>query len=271
MKNNVTFGQLYPTNSFVHKMDARVKLLLTILYIITVIFCESYFSYAITGAVVLLVILVCKIPIWNAIKTVKPIIFIVLLTALINLFTIKEGSVLCSWWIFTITEGSVEFAIKMSLRLFLLVLGSTLLTMTTSPMDLTDGIESMLKPRKIVKFPVEDVAIVISIALRFIPTLIDETDKIMMAQKARGSSIDEGNIIKRCKALVPVLVPLFVSAWRKSDELALALDARCYKSNVVKTKMKVHKLSWRDLVATLFVAGFTTVIMLDKYVWLGIF
>lgn len=271
MKNNVTFGQLYPTNSFVHKIDARIKLLLTILYIITVLFCESYFSYVITIAVVLFVVLVSKIPIWNAIKTVKPVIFIILLTGLINLFTICEGKVLCSWWIFTITEGSVDFAIKMSLRLFLLVLGSTLLTMTTSPMDLTDGIESMLSPLKVVKFPVADVAIVISIALRFIPTLIDETDKIMMAQKARGSSIDEGNIIKRCKALVPILVPLFVSAWRKSDELALALDARCYKSDMAKTKMKVHKLSWRDLVAVLFVAGFTTVVMLDKYMWLGIF
>ena len=270
MKNSVTFGQLYPTNSFIHKMDARVKLLLTIIYIMATIFADSYFSYVITAAVCLITIIVSKIPLHNAIKTVKPVIFIIILTALINLFTIREGEVLCSWWVFIITTGSIEFAVKMSLRLFLLVLGSTILTMTTSPMDLTDGIESLLKPLKVVKFPVEDVSIVISIALRYIPTLIDETDKIMMAQKARGSSIDEGNIFKRLKALVPVIVPLFVSAWRKSDELALALDARCYKSGD-RTKLKVHKLSYRDLIAAIFIIGYFAIVLVDKYIWLGVF
>ena len=271
MLNNVTFGQLYPTQSFVHKMDARVKLLLTILFVVTIMFVHSYFGYVLTILVVFSTIILSKIPIINAIKTIKPMLFIILLTALLNLFMNSDGKVLCSWWVFTITDQSLDFAIKMSLRLFLLMLGTTLLTMTTSPMDITDGLESMLSPLNKIKFPVADVAIVMSIALRFIPTLMEETDKIMMAQKARGSSLDEGNIIKRCKALIPILIPLFVSAWRKSDELALALDSRCYKSSEKKTKMKVHKLSYRDLIGAVVIIAYTTVIMLDKYVWLGLF
>mgnify|MGYP000068386318 CR=1 FL=1 len=271
MLNNVAFGQLYPVKSFVHKMDARVKLLLSILYIVTIMFVNSYFGYVLTAFVVLSVIFMARVPLLAAIKTVKPIIFIVLLTALLNLFMNKEGKVLCSWWIFTITDVSLDVAIKMSLRLFLLVLGSTLLTMTTSPMDLTDGIERMLKPLKAIKVPVSDIAIVMSIALRFIPTLLEETDKIIMAQKARGSSIDEGGLIKRCKALIPILIPLFVSAFRKSDELALALDSRCYKSGGQKTKMKVLKVGWRDLVGSLFMIAYMVVVMLDTYLWMGLF
>lgn len=271
MLNNVTFGQLYPVKSFVHKMDARVKLLLTILFIVAIMFIQSYFGYVLTACVVLMVIITAKIPLRAAIKTVKPMIFIVLLTAILNLFLNKDGKVLCSWWIFTITDVSVDVAVKMALRLFLLVLGSTLLTMTTSPMDLTDGIESMLSPLRVIKFPVSDVAIVMSIALRFIPTLLEETDKIIMAQKARGSSFDEGGLIKRCKALIPILIPLFVSAFRKSDELALALDSRCYKSGQKKTKMKELKMSYRDLIGSLIMIGYTVIILLDRYLWMGLF
>lgn len=271
MLNNVTFGQLYPTNSFVHKMDARVKLLLTILYIVVIMFIQSYFGYALTAVVVFSMILFSRVPIMAAIKTIKPIIFIVILTAVLNLFLNTSGNVLCSWWIFTITDYSLDFAIKMSLRLFLLVLGSTLLTMTTSPMDLTDGLESMMSPLKAIKFPVADIAIVMSIALRFIPTLLEETDKIIMAQKARGSSFEDGGLIKRCKALIPILIPLFVSAFRKSDELALALDSRCFKSSKNKTKMKELKLSYRDLIGSLFMIGYAVVVLLDRYLWLGLF
>ena len=271
MLNNVTFGQLYPVKSFVHKMDARAKLLLTIMFIVAIMFIQSYFGYVLTAGVLAIVLISARIPLRAAIKTVKPIIFIVLLTAILNLFLNKQGKVLCSWWIFTITDVSVDVAVKMSLRLFLLVLGSTMLTMTTSPMDLTDGIESMLKPLKAIKFPVADVAIVMSIALRFIPTLLEETDKIIMAQKARGSSFDEGGLIKRCKALVPILIPLFVSAFRKSDELALALDSRCYKSGENKTKMKVLKMTYRDFIGSLVIIGYFVVILLDRYMWLGLF
>ena len=192
-------------------------------------------------------------------------------TAFFNLFFVDEGEVILKFWIVDITDKAVNFTIMMALRLVLLVLGTSVLTLTTTPTDLTDGLESLLSPLKTVKFPVHDVAIIMSIALRFIPTLMDETQRIINAQKARGADFDTGNVFKRAKAMIPVLVPMFVSAFRRADELAFALDARCYNATENRTKMKKPHVTYRDFAGTFVTIGYVVVILLDSYVWLGVF
>lgn len=261
MSRDITLGQYYPVESFAHKLDPRVKLLLVIVYIVGVFLVDSLYAYIVVGAFLITSIIVSRIPFKSVLKSVKGIIFIVIFTAILNLLFHKEGEVLWSFWIIVITKEGVLFSIKMALRLLLLVLGTTLLTYTTTPMSLTDGMESLLSPLKLVKFPVHDVSIIMSIALRFIPILMEEVDKIMMAQKARGASFDNGNLFKRAKALLPVLIPLFVSAFRRADELALALDARCYNATPNRTRYKKLTLSWRDLVATIAFAVYIVLIV----------
>lgn len=267
---DMTFGQYYPTGSPVHKLDARVKLICTILYIVFIFFIPSYVGYAVTLVFLLTVIAIAKIPLGAMLKSVKGILFLMIFMAILNVLFYKDGEILVNWWIIRITDKGIDFAIKMSLRLIFLVMGASLLTLTTSPMELTDGIESLLKPLKYLHIPVHDLALVMSITLRFIPTLMDETDKIIMAQKARGSSFDTGGFIAKIKALIPVLIPLFTSALRKSYELADALDSRCYNATPNRTKMKVLKFSWRDLVAVIVMALFITFICLDKWYFNGL-
>lgn len=268
---DISFGQYYPTASFVHKMDARVKLLLTIVYLVAVFFINSYFGYALTALLILTLSLVSKVPITKIFKTVKHVMIIVVITALLNLFFIKEGNLIAHWWIFKITDYGLNYAIMMALRLVFLVIGTSFLTLTTTPTELTDGLESLLSPLKYIKVPVHDIAVIMSIALRFIPTLMEETQKIMNAQKARGAAFDTGHLYQRAKALLPVLIPLFVNAFRRADELALALDARCYDATEKRTKYKVQKVGWRDLIGALVILGVFAVILLDKYLWLGLF
>lgn len=262
---DVSFGQYYPTGSVVHRLDPRAKVVFSILFMVTIFFVSSYAGYAVVALFLLTVCFASKIPVKNVIKSVKAILFIMLFTAIINIFFYDSGRVLFEWWRIKITLGGIDFAIKMALRISLLVMGTSMLSFTTTPMELTDAIESLLKPLKYIKVPVHDIALIMSIALRFIPGLMDETDKIMMAQKARGAEIDTGGLVKKVKAMLPVLIPLFVSAIRRADELADALDARCYNATDRRTKMKVLRLSWRDLVAFLFVAVFVALIFLDKY------
>ncbi|MEG2454128.1 MAG: energy-coupling factor transporter transmembrane component T, partial [Clostridia bacterium] len=240
---DLTFGQYYPTNSFIHKMDARIKILMIILYITAIFFVKSYFGYAVAVLIILFLSLVSQVPMNKILSSVKRIMFIVIFTAILNVFFVKEGHYILNWWIFKITDNGLNFAIMMALRLVLLVIGTTFLTLTTTPMALTDGIESLLKPLKYIKVPIHDIAVIMSIALRFIPTLMEETNKIMNAQKARGASFDTGKMLDRAKALLPVLIPLFVSSFRRADELALALDARCYNATPKRTKMKVQKVT----------------------------
>lgn len=268
---NLTFGQYYPADSFVHRMDARFKLVLMIAYLVAIFMVKSFFGYAVTAAFVLIVILFSRVPIKMVLRSVRGILFLVVFTALLNLFFVKEGVVWFEWKFIVITENGVLFSVKMALRLVLLVLGTTLLTLTTTPIQLTDGLESLMSPLKAVKFPVHDVAMIMSIALRFIPTLMEETEKIMNAQKARGASFDTGNIFQRAKALLPVLIPLFISAIRRADELALALDARCYNATKNRTKMKKPHVTYRDYLGSLLVVAFITVIVLDNVLWLGVF
>lgn len=269
MLDNVTFGQYYPAESPVHKLDARTKIVGVLVYIVTVFFLNDYFSYLATLVCLLGYVLVSRVPLGTVLKTVKAVLFLILFTFVLNLFLVDEGRVLWSFWRIDITESAVHYAIKTALRLFLLITGTSMLTLTTTPMELTDGLESLMSPLKLVRFPVHDVALIMSIALRFIPTLIEETNKIMNAQKARGASFDTGNIFKRAKALLPVLIPLFVSSFRRADELALAMDARCYAATPNRTRRKVSKFGVGDAIYLLLVAAFATLLILDKYLWLG--
>lgn len=268
---DLTFGQYYPSDSVVHRMDARVKILLIILYIAAIFFISSYFGYAVTLVFILAFSLVSKVPITKILKSVKRITVILVITALLNLFFVKMGKVIAHWWIFTITDYGLNYAIMMALRLTFLVIGTTFLTLTTTPTELTDGLESLMTPLKYVKIPVHDIAVIMSIALRFIPTLMEETQKIMNAQKARGATFDTGHLHQRAKALLPVLIPLFVNAFRRADELAFALDARCYNATENRTKYKVQKIKGSDIVGILVVGGYLALVIVDKYVFGGLF
>ncbi len=265
MFRDIAFGQYYPTNSLVHKLDARVKLLLTILFVVVIFFIKSYFGFMLTAFVLTVIILSARVPIMSVLKSVRGIIFIILFTSILNLFFIKQGEVLVSWKIFTITKVGVHTTIKMVLRLVLLISGASILSLTTTPVELADGVESLMSPLRLIKVPVRDIAMIMSIALRFIPTLFEETNKIIAAQKARGASFDTGNVFAKAKAMMPVLIPLFVNSFRRADELAFAMDARCYNATDKRTKMKKAKIGLGDIVALLFMLSFATVILLDRY------
>ncbi|MBR4801103.1 MAG: energy-coupling factor transporter transmembrane protein EcfT [Clostridia bacterium] len=269
MFKDVSFGQYYPTNSLVHRLDARVKLFLTLLFIVVIFFVKSYFGFMLTAFVLLVVVLTARLPMASVLKSVRGILFIIVFTSLLNLFFIKQGDVLVSWNIgrtmFAITKTGVHTTIKMVLRLVLLIIGASILSLTTTPVQLADGVESLMSPLKLIKIPVRDIAMIMSIALRFIPTLFEETNKIIAAQKARGASFDTGNLFARAKAMMPVLIPLFVNSFRRADELAFAMDARCYNATDKRTKMKKAKFGFGDAIALLFILSFATVIMLDRY------
>ncbi|MBR1747091.1 MAG: energy-coupling factor transporter transmembrane protein EcfT [Clostridia bacterium] len=265
---DVAFGQYYPSGSFIHKLDPRTKLIASVVYIVAIFLCTNYYSYLACFVFLATMVLVSRITIKSVLKTVKGVLFIVLITVIINVLFYSDGNLLFGWWIVRITDAGLIFASKMAMRLIFLVIATSLVTLTTTPMNLTDGLENLMTPLKYIKFPVHDVAIIMSIALRFIPSFIEEIDKIMMAQKARGAAFDNGGLIKRAKALLPVLIPLFVSAFRRADELAMALDARCYNATDKRTKMKKLTLTWRDAVAAIVTAVFLTAVILLR---LGLF
>lgn len=265
MFKDVAFGQYYPADSVIHRLDARVKMLLTLLFVIAIFFIKSYFGFMLTTVFLIAVILLAKLPMMSVLKSVKGVMFIILFTAILNLFLIKKGEVLVSWKIFTITKDGVHTTIKMVLRLVLLISGASLLSLTTTPVALADGVESLMSPLKIIKVPVRDIAMIMSIALRFIPTLFEETNKIISAQKARGASFDTGGLFARAKALLPVLIPLFVNSFRRADELAFAMDARCYNATEKRTKMKKAKIGVVDVAALILTCAFFVTILLEKY------
>ena len=257
MFRDVTFGQYYPANSFVHKMDARIKLVLVLLYMVGIFFIVSFVGFAFITVFLLTVIIVSRIPLKSVLKSIRGIIFLLFLTALLNVFFNKgEGEPLLHWWKIEIYKEGLIFAAKMLLRLTYLVIGSSILTLTTTPVDLTHAVESLLKPLRIIRFPVHEFALIMSLTLSFIPSLIEETDRIIRAQKARGADFDTGGLIKRAKAFVPILIPLLVGGFRRAEELANAMNSRCYEGATKRTQMRVMKLSWRDAVATLFVLVF---------------
>ncbi len=262
---DMAFGQYYPTNSPIHKLDPRAKLIFSLLFMIFIFFAKSYTAFFYVIIFLSAVTIIAKIPLKIVLKSLKLVLFLLIFTGLINLFLYNEGRVLAHWWVFTITDRGIDFTIKLALRLSLLIIGTSMLALTTTPMELTDAIESLLKPLKYIKVPVHDIAITMSIALRFIPTLMEETDKIIAAQKARGAAFDTGKVHERVKSMVPILIPLFVSSFRRADELADALDARCYNATKNRTKMKKLTFTYRDLVAFFVISVLIVLIMLDCY------
>ena len=265
MLGDVTFGQYYNSNSFVHKTDPRIKILLLIAYIVAVFLAGNFLSLAAVLVFLIIAVMFSSVPIGSVLRSIKAIFFLILFTAVLNvLFHVRSETDTVYFWVIT-KEGLLSAAFLAS-RLILLVTGSSLLTLTTTPVSLTDGLESLLKPLALIKFPVHELALIMSIALRMIPTLANETDRIICAQKARGADFESGNIISRLKALVPVLIPLIISALRRADELGDAMDARCYWGSKDRTKYKKLKLSFRDPVAVIFVGGLITgVVFLNIY------
>lgn len=263
MLKDITLGQFFPGDTLAHKLDPRTKLLVTVFYVVALFTAKSYIAYGVLILTLIVAVRISRVGAKALFKGLKPVLFIIAFTALLNLFY-TPGTELCHFWIFRITIEGVRAAITMMLRITLLIMGTFLLTYTTSPIRLTDGLESLLGPLKKIKVPVHELAMMMSIALRFIPTLIEETDKIMSAQKARGADFETGSLIQRAKALLPVLVPLFVSAFRRADELAIAMESRCYHGGEGRTSMKQPKMLRRDWAALIIGVVFLAAMIIMK-------
>ncbi len=254
MLKDITLGQYFPGNTVAHRLDPRTKIILVVLYIVALFVAEWFVTYAIMAAALVACVSVSKVPPKSLVRGLKPVLFIIAFTALLNLFY-TPGQVIWSWWVLKITVEGIETAFFMVLRISMLIMGTFLLTYTTSPITLTDGLESLLGPLKKIRVPVHELSMMMSIALRFIPTLIEETDKIMSAQKARGADFETGNIFQRAKAMIPLLVPLFISAFRRADELAVAMECRCYHGGEGRTKLKVLRYAGIDVTALILGAA----------------
>lgn len=261
MLKDITLGQYFPGDTVVHRLDPRTKLLLVIVYIVGLFNSAGWASYAFVIIVTALSMAISKIKPKSALKGLKPLVIIIILTAVLNIFY-TDGTPIVEGWI--ITWEGIERAVMMSLRIILLIVGTFMLTYTTSPIALTDGLEIMMGPLKKIKIPVHEMSMMMSMALRFIPTLIEETDKIMSAQKARGADFDSGNMFQRAKALLPILVPLFVSAFRRADELAVAMESRCYHGGKGRTRMKQMRMQGIDAWALVLGAVFLAAIFVMK-------
>ena len=242
---DITLGQYFPGNSLLHRFDPRSKILFTVLFIAAIFLCKGLVSYGITLLILLMMIGISKVQLRVFLKGMKPVVFIVVCTAILNLFY-TSGTVLWSWGILKITEEGIWKAGFMVLRILMLIACTLLLTYTTSPILLTDGLEKLLRPLKKLNFPVHELSMMMSIALLFIPTLIQETDKIISAQKARGADFDSGNLIQKAKALIPILIPLFISSFRRAEELAIAMECRCYHGDEGRTSLRQLRYAGRD-------------------------
>jgi len=260
----IAIGQYYPTDSFIHRLDPRAKLLGVIMYITFLLFANHFAGYGVAALFLAVIVKISKVPPRLLFRGLKMIVFILIFAAGINLFLTPGPDVLLHIGFIRITMQGVIMAVHMGLRLVLLVTGSSMLTLTTSPIQLTDGIEALLRPLKKIKVPAHDIAMMMTIALRFIPTLSDEMDKIIKAQKARGADFDTGNLIQRAKSLLPILIPLFVSAFKRADELATAMEARCYRGDINRTKMKEMKMTRIDWLAMGVMVCFGVIIFLTR-------
>lgn len=262
MIKDITIGQYFPGNSFIHKLDARAKLIAVFVALVEIFLCKNFFSLAVVLVFAVASVLISKISFKVVLKGMKMIYFIIILTSVLQIFYNDSGTVLLEYWKIKITTGGIFTAIFMAIRIFCLILISSLLTYTTSPTTLTDGISRLLSPLNKINLPVDTLAMMMTIALRFIPTLIEEIDKIMNAQKARGADLDTGSLVKRAKALIPIFIPLFVNSFRRAYELAFAMECRCYNGNNRRTRMKIMKFSYRDAVAFVVIAVMLTGIIL---------
>lgn len=267
MLKDITLGRYYPGNSFIHSLDPRTKILLTLFFMIAVFFVDSLLMFIPVAVFMYVIMRLTGIPIKYILKSLKPLRFIMILMFIINILMVNTGKILVDARIFTITDESLLRAVFIVIRLALLVLGTSLMTLTTTPILLTDGLESIMSPLKKIKFPAHELAMMMTIALRFIPTLLDETDRIMKAQLARGADFESGNLVRRAKAMIPIMIPLFVSSFKRADELALAMDSRCYHGDKGRTRMKVMRYNRQDAgSAVVFVVFMVAVIVLDMII-----
>lgn len=267
MIRDITIGQYYPSESILHRLDPRVKLVSTLLYLLSLFLFKSIPGYIVATIFLTAVIRLSRVPFGYIVRGLRPIILLLMITVIFNLFLTRSGDVLFQKWIFTITEGGLQTAVYMTIRLIYLIIGSSLMTFTTTPNELTDGIEKLLHPLNKIRIPVHEVAMMMSIALRFIPILLEETDKIMKAQTARGADLGSGNIMQRAKSMIPILVPLFLSAFRRANDLAMAMEARCYRGGDGRTKMRPLKYKSRDRIAYVCVACYVAaVVLIGRYV-----
>ena len=255
MLSNITLGQYFPGQSYIHRLDPRTKILATLIYIIAIFFAEVPASYGLLAAFAAVVIGLSQLPLLLILRSLKPILIIVLLTLGIHMFTSPGTEIVFSWKFLSVTKEGLELGLKMAARLILLLLFSSVLTFTTSPIVLTDGIEHLLRPFKGLGVPAHELAMMMTIALRFIPTLLEETDRIMKAQTARGADFASGNLLQRVKNMLPLLVPLFISAFRRADELAVAMEARCYCGGEGRTRMHQLAYTWKDYLALVAVVA----------------
>ncbi len=264
MIRDITLGQYYPEQSVIHRLDARTKILGTLLYIIEIFLVNSFAGFGLVILALGVLIGISRVPVRFIFKGLKAVVFIILLTFVLNLFMF-DGTVLWHWKFLTITYEGLYRSCFMALRLILLIIGTSMLTLTTKPMELTDGLEKLLKPFNRFGLPSHEIALMMSIALRFIPTLLEETDKIMKAQQARGADFESGNLIQRVKNMIPILIPLFVGSFRIAQDLALAMEARCYHGGVGRTRMKEIVFSRRDVVAGVLLAVFLGIVIASRW------
>lgn len=267
MIRDITIGQYYPADSILHRLDPRVKFIGTLIFLVSLFVSNKWEGYVLATAFLGAMILISKVPFGFMVKGLKPIFMILLITVAFNLF-LTPGNILVQFWIFKITDAGCLQAGKMAIRLIYLIIGSSVMTLTTTPNQLTDGLEKLMRPLAKIKVPVHEIAMMMSIALRFIPILVEETDKIMKAQMARGADFESGNLIQKAKAMVPLLVPLFISAFRRATDLAMAMEARCYHGGEGRTQMKPLRYASRDLAAygimLLYLAGSIVIRILGR-------
>ena len=262
MLKDITLGQYFPGRTIVHRLDPRTKLILTLAYIVALFLAQGFPAYGLMLAVLLTCLMLSRIKPKAVLRGLRPVLIIIGITVILNIFLTRGETVVFSYGIITITKEGLITALFMALRLMMLIVGSFLLTYTTSPIALTDGLETILGPLKKIRLPIHELAMMMSIALRFIPTLIEETDKIMNAQKARGADFETGGLVKRAKAILPLIIPLFISAFRRADELATAMESRCYHGGEGRTRMKILKAAGRDYVALICGAVVITAVIL---------
>lgn len=263
MLKDITLGQYYQTESVIHRLDPRVKLTGTVLYIISLFLFHNFTGYLVAALFLAVVIRISKVPFRYMVRGMKAIVFILLLTVVFNLF-LTPGEPLLQIWKLTVTQEGLRLSVMMAIRLTFLIVGSSLMTLTTTPNNLTDGMEKLLGPLKKIRVPVHEISMMMSIALRFIPILMEETDKIMKAQIARGADFESGSLIRKAKAMVPLLVPLFISAFRRANDLAMAMEARCYQGGEGRTKMKPLQYRKRDYLAYMILISYLLILVLVR-------
>jgi len=260
--NDITLGQYYPAKSILHRCDPRIKLILTFVYLIVIFLIKSYAGFAILLAFTVLAVIVSDVPVRYVLKGLKPVVFIVVLTLIVNIFFTNGGTTVLKLAFIRITDQGIDNALRLAIKLILLIVSASLLTLTTTPILLTDGLEKLMSPLKKIGFPAHEIAMMMTIALRFIPTLLEEMDKIIKAQSSRGADFNSGGLLARAKSYVPVLVPLFVSAFRRADELATAMEARCYRGGHGRTRMRQLKFTGADLIVSLVTFSFMAILLI---------